>query len=54
MKEKNLVDNQKSEVYMIKQELQEYEEEKEENERIKEILGYLFESGVIDKVGNIK
>ena len=54
LKEKNLVDNLKSEVYVLQQELQEYEEEKEENERNKEILGYLFESGVIDKDGKIK
>ena len=54
LKEKNLVDNLINEVYMLQQELQEYEEEKEENKRNKEILGYLFESGVIDKDGNIK
>ena len=54
LKEKNLVDSLKNEIKMLQQELKEYEEEKEHNTRNKEILGYLYDNGVIDKDGNIK
>ena len=54
LKEKDLVDSLKNEVYTLQQELKEYEEEKEENARNKDILWDLYDKGVIDKDGNLK
>ena len=54
LNEKNLVDNLKKEIKMLQQEHEEYEEEKEHNTRNKEILGCIYDNGVIYKNGNIK